>query len=199
MRYGFPIVLDLEGKTCVVVGNGPHAEEKAAELRAAGAAVRRITRPFRASDLDGAALAVVETGDADENRRVFLEAQRRGIPVNSIDDPENCSFYFPAVLRRGDLVIALSTSGKCPALGVRLKQWLDGKIGPEYGEFVRIAGELREEIRESVPGFSERKELWYELVDSPALDLLRAGKQEEAERLLRDRVAERSVERWVVF
>lgn len=195
IKHGFPIVLDLDGRTCVVVGNGAHAEEKAAELRAAGADVRRVTSPFRESDLDGASLVVTETGDAAENRRVYLEATRRGIPVNSLDDPPNCSFYFPSVLRRGDLVVALSTSGKCPALAVRLKQWLEKLIGAEYGEFVRIAGELREEIRTAMPNFSERKALWYELVDSPALSLLREGRKEEAERLLRGRVAERAVGR----
>jgi siroheme synthase-like protein len=195
INHGFPIVLDLEGRTCVVVGNGAHAVEKAAELRAAGAEVRHITRRFEESDLDGASLVVAETGDAGENRRVYLEATRRGIPVNSLDDPPNCSFYFPSVLRRGDLVVALSTSGKCPALAARLRQRLADLIGGEYGEFVRIAGELREEVRAAIPDFNARKQLWYELVDSPALDLLRAGEKEEAERLLRGRVAERAVER----
>jgi siroheme synthase-like protein len=192
MNHGLPVLLNLEGRVCAVVGAGPHAEEKAGELRAAGAVVRRITRRFEETDLDGAALAV-SGSEAEENRRVYEAAVRRGIPVNSLDDPAHCSFYFPSVVRRGGLVVAVSTSGRCPALAVRLKEWLGRLIGKEYGDFVDLAGGLRREIRESVPDADERRRLWYELVDSPALGLLREGKREEALRLLRGRVAERPV------
>jgi siroheme synthase-like protein len=114
------------------------------------------------------------------NRYLHEEARRGKVLFNALDDPPNCDFYFPAVHRQGPLVIALSTAGHCPALAVRLKQKIAGIVGPEYAEFVRLAAEVRERIRHSGLEFSRRRDVWYALVDSPALDLLRKGRAAEA-------------------
>jgi len=181
MQHPFPVMLDLAGRQCAVFGAGLPAEEKAAALRSAGAAVRLIEDPPCAADLDGVFLAVSTLTDSAVNGMLFAEAKRRGVLFNAIDAPPNCGFYFPAVHRQGQLVVALSTSGHCPALAVRLKERLAGWIGPEYGQFVRLTAGIRSRIRESGLPFRERRRIWYRIVDSPALDLLRAGRQADAE------------------
>ena len=110
----------------------------------------------------------------------------RNIPVNVVDDPPHCSFIAPALLRRGDLTIAISTGGKAPAAAVRLRQQLERLIGSEYAHFLKLAGEIRAPLAARYPDFETRKELWYRLVDSDVLDLLRENHQDAA----RERIAE---------
>jgi len=184
MQHPFPVFLNLTGRSCAVFGSGPMADEKIAELQAAGAVVRRVTEAPRPADLDGAFLAVCTLRDSALNRMLFEEARQRGILFNALDDPPNCGFYFPAVHRQGALVVALSTSGQCPALAVRLKERIAAWIGPEYAEFLRLATAVRVRIRSSGLGFGDRRRIWYRVVDSPALDLLRESRQDEAERTI---------------
>lgn len=182
MQHPFPVFFDLTGRLCVVFGAGAMAEEKAAALAAAGARVRTVADAPRPDDLAGAFLAVSAWLDTDINRMLFEEAERRGVLFNAVDDPPHCHFYFPAVHRQGALVVALSTSGQCPALAVRLKEKLAAWVGPEYAQFLQLASSIRGRIRESGLSFAERRRVWYRLVDSPSLELLRAGRREEAER-----------------
>jgi len=184
MQHPFPVFLNLTGRTCVVFGTGPLADEKTAALEAAGAVVRSVTEAPRRADLEGAFLAVSTLAGPAVNRMLFEEAGRRGVLFNALDDPANCAFYFPAVHRQGALVVALSTSGQCPALAVRLKEKLATWIGPEYGGFLRLAAAIRDRIRSSGLSFGERRRVWYRVVDSPALDLLRAGLRDEAEQTI---------------
>jgi siroheme synthase-like protein len=184
MQHPFPVFLNLTGRPCVVFGTGPLAGEKAAALQAAGAVVRRITAPPRCADLEGAFLAVSTLADPAVNRMLFEESGRRGVLFNALDDPSNCGFYFPAVHRQGALVVALSTSGQCPALAVRLKERLAAWIGPEYGGFLRLASAIRGRIRSSGLSFGERRRIWYRVVDSPALELLRDDRGHEAEQTI---------------
>ena len=187
MQHPFPVFLNLAGRTCVVFGAGPLADEKAAALEEAGAAVRRIPETPRLSDWDGAFLAVSTLADSNLNRTLFAEADRRGVLFNALDDPPNCGFYYPAVHRQGALVVALSTSGQCPALAVRLKEKLAVWLGPEYGQFLRLASAIRDRIRSSGLGFAERRRIWYRVVDSPALALLREDRALDAEQTI-DRI-----------
>jgi siroheme synthase-like protein len=196
----YPVMLDLRGRRCVVVGGGVLAEGKVAQLLEAGAEVvvvspevterirrwaeegrlRWVARPYRWGDLEGAWLGVSAPEDRATNAAVWEEAQARRVWLNAVDDPLHCSAIAPAVYRQGDLVVAVSTSGKAPALAVRLRDRFAGQLGPEYGEFLGLVGEVREEIARRVPVFRERVALWYRIVDSEILELLRRGDGEGA-------------------
>lgn len=175
----FPMFVKLAGRRCVVVGGGTLAESKIESLRAAGAAVtvvspsltpalkRRweanvfgwVARKFAAADLDGAFLVIAATSDEGVNELVYREAERRGILCNAIDQPARCHFYFPAVVRRGDLQIAISTNGLSPSLAQRLRKQFEHEFGPEYGDWLRWLGLVRETLMERRVDFATRKRL----------------------------------------
>lgn len=158
--------MKLAGRRCVVVGAGKIGEPKIQSLLTAEAEVTVIApdatpvveawahsqtiswhrRAFEAADLDGATLVIAATPSPEVNESVFLEAQRRGILCNSVDDPEHCDFFYPAVVRRGDLQIAISTAGHSPALAQRLRSELEEQFGPEYAEWVDALGEERQRL-----------------------------------------------------
>jgi uroporphyrin-III C-methyltransferase/precorrin-2 dehydrogenase/sirohydrochlorin ferrochelatase len=161
----FPIFVKLEGRPVLVVGAGPVAEGKVNGLLSAGAAVTVVAptatseikrlaadgaliwreRRFLPQDLDGAAL-VIAAVPREVAAAVYEEARRRGILCNSVDDPDNCDFYYPAVVNRGDLQIAISTAGRSPALAQRLRIELERRFGPEYAEWIRELGDARREL-----------------------------------------------------
>lgn len=196
----FPVFLRLTGRPCTVFGgSGVFLEEKVRGLLDAGAEVRLITpeivpelhrdaatgrivhvpRTYRRGDLDRVFLAVAER-DAPRLERIEAEATRRQVPLNVVDDTPRCSYILPSIVRRGDLAVAVSTSGKAPALAVRLRQRLERDLGDQHARFLELAGRLREPLAASIPGFDERRELWYRLVDSDVLDLLAAGDEQAA-------------------
>ncbi|HLF00980.1 MAG TPA: bifunctional precorrin-2 dehydrogenase/sirohydrochlorin ferrochelatase [Anaerolineales bacterium] len=194
MNY-YPIYLDLRNRRCVLVGGGPIAGGKARGLLDAGAHViviapdltpaltvfvqaERLThhaRRYRTGDLAGAFLAISATDDRAVNDAVWREANERGIPINVVDDPPHCTFIAPSILRRGDLTVAVSTGGKAPALAVRLREQFETLLGDEHARFLDLAGTLREPLAARYPDFETRKALWYRLVDSDVLDLLKRG------------------------
>jgi precorrin-2 dehydrogenase / sirohydrochlorin ferrochelatase len=200
MSAYYPIYLQLESQSCIVIGGGKIAEDKVEGLLNAGARVTvispdltprlrqlgrgrevmHIARGYQRGDLIGAFLVICATDRREVNRAVWEEASANGQLVNVVDDTLHCNFIAPAVLRNGDLTIAISTAGKAPALAVRLKERLQRELGPEYGRFLELAGELRERLAREVPDFEERKALWYELVDSDVLDLLASGDEADA-------------------
>ena len=191
----YPVYLDLGGRPCVVVGGSALAEEKALGLLAAGAhvsvvaaeltaglaelaaagRVRWLPRGYRRGDLAGAFLAVVAEPDPGVRETAWLEATRGKVLLNTVDDVPRCTFIAPAVVRRGDLAVAISTGGKAPALAVRLRQRLEAELGEEHARFLELAGRVRAPLAARHPDFERRRELWYRLVDSDALDLLRRG------------------------
>lgn len=184
MAGGFPIVLDVAGRRCLVMGTGREAEEKARALEECGARVER-RGSYEAGCLEGFFLAVAAGPDRSRNGEIFAEGERAGVLVNCMDDPERCRFIFPSVVRQGGLSVAVSTGGACPALAVRLKEKLERELGAEYAELLELARASRAELAQMVPEFVERRRRWYALVDSEALELLRQGRGEEARRLLR--------------
>jgi len=97
-----------------------------------------------------------------------------------VDDTPRCNFIAPAILCKGDLTLAISTAGKAPALAVRLKERLQEQLGTEYERFLELSGQLREPLAHHVPDFETRKAIWYELVDSDALNLLAQGDEPAA-------------------
>lgn len=201
-RY-FPVFLDLRGRRCVVVGDGAAAEQKVRELLVAGARVVMVARQpgeamevlsrgskrlrlrrraYRNGDLAGAFLAIAAAQGDDLREAVWQEAERRGLPLNSVDDPWRSSWIAGSVVRRGDLAVAISTAGRAPALAVRLRQWLEGVLGEHHARFLELAGTVRAPLAARRPSFEERRDLWYRLVDSDVLDLLRQGDEPAARR-----------------
>ncbi len=196
----YPLFVDLAGRRCVVVGGGAMAEAKVEALVECGAEVVVISpqvterirrwaeegrlrwepRAYRLGDLEGAWLVVSAPDDRSLNRAVWEEAQARRVWVNAVDDPSHCSFIAPAVYRQGELVLAVSTSGKAPALAVRLRDRFASQLGPEYAAFLELAAELRGELVRRIPQFERRRALWYRILDSGVLDDLRAGARERA-------------------
>jgi precorrin-2 dehydrogenase / sirohydrochlorin ferrochelatase len=159
----FPIFLKLTRRRCLVVGAGTIAEGKIAGLLDAGARVRVVApqataaiaawarnrrilwsqRVFEPADLDRAFLVIAATSSVKVHRVVFREARRRGVLCNAVDEPERCDFYYPAVVRRGDLQIAISTGGRSPALAQRLRRELEAQFGPEYKAWLDQLGRSR--------------------------------------------------------
>ena len=197
----YPIYLNLQNRLCVVIGGGKVAEGKvegllatAARLRVVSPAltpaleqlvrdqrVEHLARAYRPGDLADAFLAISATGDSAVNDKVWLEANARNVLLNVVDDTPHCNFIAPAILRQGDLAVAISTSGKAPALAVRLREQIEPLVGPEHARFLELAGSLRERLADQIPSFAERRALWYQLVDSDVLDLLRRGDEAAAQ------------------
>jgi len=165
MAY-YPILMDLEGKRVLVVGGGGVAERKVRTLLEFGAEVdvvsrelspslealaaeghvRHVGREFEPAHLEGAVLVVAATDDAGANRRVSAACRKQGVPVNAVDQPADCTFIVPAVVRRGDLLLAVSTSGRSPALARAVREELETRFGPEYADFLALMGSVREEV-----------------------------------------------------
>ena len=198
MAHLFPIYLSLSQKECLVVGGGQVAERKIADLLECEANINVISptagdlirlwsnqgliswqaREVEESDLDNIFMVFVATNNMHTNRMVVKWCRERGILVNAVDDPPNCDFYVPAVVRRNSLVVAISTEGKSPMFARKLREQLEELIGEEYGEFVDFLGEQREYIKQAVTDIEERKKVFKALVDSDILDLLKAGERE---------------------
>ena len=204
MNTYYPVYIELREQPCVVIGGGKIAEGKVEGLLAAKANVtvispdltanlrelveeKKITyiaRAYQPGDLTGAFMVICATDQAQINHQVWQEASANRQLVNVVDDTPRCNFIAPSILRKGDLTIAISTSGKAPALAVRLKERLQRELGPEYERFLELAGELREPLARQVPDFETRKALWYELVDSEILDVLARGDETAAREII---------------
>jgi precorrin-2 dehydrogenase/sirohydrochlorin ferrochelatase len=190
----YPVNLILRGKRCLVVGGGPVAARKAAGLVACGAEVHVIAasagpelaalpvvieeRPYRSGDLAGYRLVMAATDDPLVNRAIFEEAEAAGTWVNSADDPASCTFTLPSVIRRGPLMVTVSTGGRSPALASWLKRRLEEQLGPEYQVLVDLLAAAREDIRAA--GRSTEEADWQSVLDSDMLDLIKAGQENVA-------------------
>lgn len=193
----FPMFLKLEGRSCLVVGAGTIGQSKIRSLLVAGASVRVVapranaavaewarsgvitweTRAFKAADLDGAILVVVATSDRGLNEAIFREAQRRNILCNVVDDPERCDFYYPAIVRRGELQLAISTGGRSPALAQRLRCELEEQFGPEYAGWLEELGRARQQLIASSIEPEDRRRRLHELASRQAFEAVRFRSQ----------------------
>jgi len=199
----YPICLiGLQERQAVVVGGGSIAARKAGSLLEAGAQItvispavvpelrslaekgliRLLERAYQAGDLAGAFLAFAATDDPEVNRAVWEEGNRIGCLVNAVDDPAHSNFIMPAVVRRGEMAIAISTGGASPALARRLREWLDTLISPEYGQLVELLAELRPDLLARFGAGEERLAVALRLVDSDLLDIIRQEGREAAKR-----------------
>jgi uroporphyrin-III C-methyltransferase/precorrin-2 dehydrogenase/sirohydrochlorin ferrochelatase len=190
----FPVFVKLSGRRVLVVGGGPVGQSKIDGLLAAGAAVTIVApvatdvirewasqgtvewhaRPFQPADLDGVAL-VIAAVPALVGKAVFDAAQARGVLCNSVDDPDNCDFYYPAVVNRGDFQIAISTGGHSPALAQRLRKELELQFGPEYAEWIQQLGEARRELFATDMDAEARRQRLHEIAGAGHVYLIGAG------------------------
>ncbi|MEW5807381.1 MAG: bifunctional precorrin-2 dehydrogenase/sirohydrochlorin ferrochelatase [Acidobacteriota bacterium] len=201
MKY-YPVFLDIRGKSCLVVGGGNVARRKVKSLLDAGAVVKVISpelisslkslvengkikylkREFRKEDLKGSAIVIVATGDRELNWKIYREATRFNILCNVVDDPELCHFTVPSSISRGDLQIAVSTSGKSPTLAREIRKKLEKIFGREYEKYLNLMGEIRTEVLQQVASPAKRKKIFDALSRSRILSHLKRGKMREASR-----------------
>jgi precorrin-2 dehydrogenase/sirohydrochlorin ferrochelatase len=199
----FPLFLKLENRPCLVVGAGTIAEGKIAGLLEAEATVRVVApeatpqvqswaqekklewqqRTYEASDLQGMFLVVAATSSAKIHEQIFAEARRQNVHCNVVDVPHLCDFFYPAVVRRGALQIAISTAGESPALAQRLRKELEVQFGPDYEAWVTALGEARTEIAARDLTAEDRKELLHQLASEEFFQLfcehVKKAKQEK--------------------
>jgi siroheme synthase-like protein len=199
---GLPVNLLVRGRRVVVIGAGRIAARKIEPLLDLGAEVHVIApvagaevrgwaeagrctlaeRGFAPGDLDGAWLALTATDDPAVNAAVFAAGEAARVWVNSADDPANCSFTMMSMVRRSDLVVAIGTGGRSPALAAYLRRLLNEELGPEYEVLLDLLSDAREAWRAS--GRSSEDADWQRAFDSGIVDLVRAGRVAEAKELL---------------
>lgn len=200
----YPICLDIEGERCLVVGGGRVAERKVLSLLECGARVVVVSpgltvalqklaesgkieymagsfEAFSLDSIEGVILVIAATDDPQVNAQVSAEARKRRILVNVVDAPELCSYLVPAVVRRGPLVISVSTSGKSPLLARHLRQELAERYGPEYAEMLEALQKLRRRLKEKIAAPEKRRAILSRLLAEGLLDLMREGREDLVE------------------
>lgn len=203
MRY-YPINLDIRNRKCLVIGGGGVGTRKVATLLDCGAAVFVVSpevtpklqdlsnngnvslekRAFRPSDLDGAFLVIGATDDEVLNRTIHLEAERLGILCNIADRPDVCNFILPSIVKRGDLTISISTSGKSPAFAKKLRKDLEAEFGEEYAEFLQLMGGIREKLLAEKHEPEAHKHLFEALINKGLVDMVKHRRTDEINSLL---------------
>jgi siroheme synthase-like protein len=199
----YPIFLDISGKKCVVIGGGQVAWRKVNTLLENNARVEVISpvicleiqelaekgkiriqqKVYGPGDLKGAVLAIAATDDPETNSWVTGEGREKGVLVNVVDDAGKSDFILPSCLQRGDLTIAVSTSGKSPALARKIRTRLEKQFGKEYSDLTSMINEVRSEMKNQ--GIRVSSEGWEKALDlDPIVDLLKKGNREEAKQFL---------------
>src|SRR3989475_11106051 len=194
----FPMFLKLSARPCLVVGAGTIAESKIASLFEAGGRVRVVApeatpqvrswahsnsiewhqRLFQADDLEGMFLVGAATSSTELHERIFAQATQRGVLCNIVDVPPLCDFYYPSVVHRGALQIAISTAGLSPALAQRLRKQLEDQFGPEYEEWLMRLGEAREKLHSAKVDPEERKRLLHQDASEEAFEAFRRNRRQ---------------------
>ncbi len=210
MPFGYPVMLEIAGRRCVVIGSDAVRDGKVEGLLAAGAddvlvvadgpadrlddletidGVQVERRTWQAEDLNGAFVCVAASRDPGERDAIAREARTRRVLVNLLDDIPNCDWATPSVVRRGELVVAISTGGASPALAKKLRMLLTDEFGEEWSEIVAVLRQVRTDTMPSLPSFSERARRWGEALDlDEAKALVRDGRATELASRLRDRL-----------
>ncbi len=190
----FPMFLKLQGRRCLVVGAGNIAAPKIHSLLDSSGEVRVIApwanpevrewngkgmikweqRRFEVHDLDEQFLVIAATSSAEVNGLIFREAQQRRILCNSVDDPDNCDFFYPAVVRRGDFQLAISTAGHSPALAQRLRKEFEIQFGIEYEAWVEDLGKTRKQLFQQDMDPEARRQLLHRLASREAFESARS-------------------------
>jgi precorrin-2 dehydrogenase/sirohydrochlorin ferrochelatase len=208
--HHYPINLNLNGKKCVLIGGGAVAERKAKTMVAAGGEVLVISpeltaglialaeketlvwvnRAYQAGDLDGFFLAVCATDDEAVNLLAAQEAKEKKILVDIVDKPLAADFTVPAQVRRGNLLLTVSTGGQSPALAREIKKELAALYGEEYGVYLELIAQMRLDLKKTLSDSKEREKFWQRALDEEILLFLRQGKIAEAKKILAGRMKE---------
>jgi len=201
----YPVILELEGKTVLVVGGGKVAQRKIETLLEYGASICIVSKElthklkvlvesgeihlrgeeFADKHLDGAFLVIAATDDKRLNHMISEHARKRGLLINAVDQPFDCNFIVPSIIRRGDLLIAISTSGKSPALAKKIRGELERQFGNEYEAFLVLMGRLREEILSMGLSQDENTRIFNEIVDSGIINALAQDDWAKVESILK--------------
>jgi precorrin-2 dehydrogenase/sirohydrochlorin ferrochelatase len=210
MRFAYPVALDLTDKRAVVIGEQAVRERKVEGLLAGGVGdvlvvvegspesldalealeerVRVERRHWTPSDLDGTFLCIASSDDPQTRDAIAAAARSRGVLMNMMDDVANCDWAAPAVVRRGELVLAISTGGASPALAKRLRLELADRFGVEWAEVLAVLRAVRDETMPALPDLGERARRWSRALDlDEAAELVRVGRGDE----LRERLVTR--------
>lgn len=204
MKY-YPVNLDIRHQSCLVVGGGTVGTRKVKTLLGCGAAVTVVSpevtnsllalagenrisleqRPYRASDLEGVFLVIGATDNMDLNRAIHHDARKQNKLCNIADQPDLCNFILPSVIERGDLIIAISTSGKSPAFAKKLRKQLEAQFGPEYAEFLKLMGAVRKILLERDHDPEAHRRIFENLVDQGLLESILDGSTAHIDSLLK--------------
>jgi len=201
----YPAFINVENRTCLVIGGGEFAEEKVFKLLSHGAKIKIVSpditeniknildkeevvwikRKYSSGDLKDVFIAISATGDEVANDQVFKEAEDRNVLLNVVDVTHLCTFIAPSVATRGGVTVATSTGGSSPALARKFRETLEGGCECrllEYGDLTTILSEVRKEIRDK--NILVSVDRWQECIDEGLLDLVQKGKVDEAKKML---------------
>jgi precorrin-2 dehydrogenase/sirohydrochlorin ferrochelatase len=193
----YPVLLDISGKACVVIGGGRVAERKVKGLLECEAAVRLVSpevsaelaglawrgaiewrrKSYSDEDLDGAFLVFAATSSPEVQEMICRRAGDNGQLVNVADDPDSCTFHVPATVRRGDLTLAVSTTGKSPAVAALIRKQLEKEFGPEYETLLQLMTQVRQRAGSGMENVSqpERKKIYKKILHNDIIDWIRTG------------------------
>jgi len=203
MRY-YPVNLDIKDRACLVIGGGGVGTRKVKTLVDCGAVVTVVSpevsaqlekmaaaglvtlekRAYQATDLQEKFLVIGATDDEVLNRRIHADAEALNTLCNIADRPEICNFILPAIVNRGDLVLAVSTSGKSPAYAKKMRKDLENQFGEEYEPFLRLMGAIRQRLLSEAHAPEAHKPLFEKLITAGLLDLIKANRTEQIDTLL---------------
>jgi precorrin-2 dehydrogenase/sirohydrochlorin ferrochelatase len=209
MRY-YPIYLDIKNRNCLVVGGGSVGTRKVLTLLECGANVTVVSpavteklkelsnnslikvkeRPFQTTDLDDRFLVIGATDNQNLNFKIHAEAERRGLLCYIADRPKACNFILPSIVSRGDLIIAISTSGKSPAFAKKLRKHLEKEFGDEYAEFLNLMGAIRKKLLSQDHEPEAHKHLFEQLIERDLVLMLKDGDTDRINSLLHEVLGE---------
>ena len=175
MRY-LPLFADLKGRTCLLVGEGNMIEEKSEILERSGAVIRKRAH-FSEDDAADIFLIVADVED-DVASQIREFGEKSKVFVNIVDKPRYCSFIIPAIAQQSDLLIAISTAGKSPALASWIRERFQREFGPEYGDLLDVLGDTRERVKQVLPSYGTRKAFYRELLEGGILRTAQLGGKE---------------------
>jgi precorrin-2 dehydrogenase/sirohydrochlorin ferrochelatase len=205
MRY-YPINLDVQNRECLVVGGGGVGERKVKTLLECGALVTVVTtdatealqtlasersislktREYEPSDMEGKFLVIGATDNEEVNEKISKDAAERKLLCNIADRPAACNFVLPAIARQGDLLIAISTSNKSPAVARRIRQNLEKEFGPEYALLLNLMGAIRQKLLSESKSPEAHKRVFEQLLDEGLLEMIRENRTRDVDALLKD-------------
>jgi precorrin-2 dehydrogenase/sirohydrochlorin ferrochelatase len=205
VRY-YPIFLNVENRTCLVVGGGEVGMRKVKTLLSCGARVGVVSPevdPWLAEKAEEGSLELVDdhyeenhlqdrflviaaTDDLELNCRIAQDAEKRGILCNVVDYPQEGNFILPSLVQRGALTLAISTSGKSPAMARQIRQDLEQRFGTEYADFLEVMGAVRSRLLKESHDSTANKEKFTQLVQSPLLELVKRRDYKAVDQLLKD-------------